>query len=131
MSNPVTLRMRRRRAINHGGAALIEVLVALVLLATAGTALVTFVGQTSHTLRRLRDEERLTRLASAELDRLILWDRAAIMRHVGRSAAGAWVLTVRQSTPELFDVSIARSDTSAILLRTSIYRPDTTHAAFP
>jgi hypothetical protein len=113
------------------GAALVEVLISLVLLATAGTALVSFLGQTAHTLRQLRDEERLVRRASAELETLVLWDRPTLIGRIGRSRAHDWTLVVRQSTPELFDVSIAESDTSVVLLRTTLYRPDSIDAARP
>jgi type II secretory pathway component PulJ len=113
------------------GSALIEVLIALVILATTGTGLVTFLGQTAHTLRHVRDEERLTRLASAQLDRLVLWDHAAFMARLGRSSFGGCTVVVQQVTPDLFDVTIAASDSGAVLLRTTAYRPDTIDVATP
>jgi Tfp pilus assembly protein PilV len=118
------------RAI-RSGSALIEVLIALVILATAGTGLVTFLGQTAHTLRQLRDEERVIRLASAQLDRMVLWDRTAFVARLGRSAFDGWTVVVQQMTPELFDIAIAASDSGAVLLQTTAYRPDTIHVAAP
>ena len=121
---------RHVRAI-RSGSALIEVLIALVILAAAGTGLVTFLGQTAHTLRQLRDEERMIRLASAQLDRMVLWDRAAFVARLGRSAFDGWTVVVQQMTPELFDVAIAATDSGAVLLQTTAYRPDTIHVATP
>jgi Tfp pilus assembly protein PilV len=119
---------KQRRA----GTTLIEVLVALVLLATAGTGFITLLGQTAHSMRGVRDTERLVNLASAQLDQLVLFDRAQLAARQGRAPLGRWSLEVIQRTPELFDVSIAATDTSAALLSTTLYRPDTTtHATTP
>ena len=122
---------RRRGHVIRRGSALIEVLIALVVLATVGTGLVTFLGQTAHTLRHVRDEERLTRLASAQLDRLVLWDRAAFVGRLGRTSIGGWTVVVQQATPDLFEVTIAANDTDAVLLRTTAYRPDTIDVVTP
>jgi Tfp pilus assembly protein PilV len=121
----------RGRPAARSGSALIEVLIALVLLAMAGTGLVIFLGQTAHTLRHVRDEERLIRLASAELDRMTLWDRPTFIARTGRSRVASWTVHVRPLTTELFDISIAASDTGAVLLRTIAYRPDTIDAGTP
>jgi type II secretory pathway component PulJ len=114
---------------NRRGAALVEVLVSLVLLATAGTALISFLGQTSRTLRHLRDQERISLRASAQLEALVTWDRSTFLNRIGRTRIGDWTLFVGQTTTDLFDVAIAESDTSAVLLRTTVYRPDTIDAA--
>jgi Tfp pilus assembly protein PilV len=127
MDKPSRTRGRRTRS----GSALIEVLIALVLLATAGTALVVFLGQTAHTLRHMRNEEQLTRLASVQLDRIVLWDRAAFVARVGHSTLDGWTIDVRQATPELFDIAIAASDSGAVLLRSTAYRPDSIDVATP
>jgi type II secretory pathway component PulJ len=114
----------------RAGAALIEVLVALVLLATAGSALVTFLGQTAHTMRQVRDAERETRQAAAELERLVLWDRATLLSRVGRSTRGHWSIVVVPISADLFDVFVA-ADTGAPLLQTTLYRPETNDAPPP
>lgn len=113
--------MRGRRS--RRGSALIEVLIALILLAVAGTGLVTLLGQTAHTMQSTRETERTTRRASGELDRLALLDRAGLAASVGRHARRGWTLDITERTADLFDVRIAESDTSAPLLRTTLYRP--------
>jgi Tfp pilus assembly protein PilV len=106
------------------GSALIEVLVAIVLLATAGTALITLIGQTSHAMRATLESDRLTRRASRELDRLVLLDRAALMSRAGRSRSRGWTIDVQPLGQGLFAVQIAESETTAALLRTTMYRPN-------
>jgi len=105
------------------GAAMIEVLVALVLLATAGTGFVTLLGQTAHSMRSTLLSEREARRASEQLDRLALLDRASLRALAGRTRQRGWTLDVTIADSGLFDVSIAASDTTITLLRTTLYRP--------
>ena len=107
------------------GSALVEVLVALVLLAVAGVAMVTLLGQTSRTMRSTRDTERATRAASQVLGRFAAADRATLVASVGRHDVAGFRAEVVESSPDLFAVAIAESDTSVELLRTLLYRPDT------
>lgn len=111
------------------GSALIEVLVALVLLATAGTGLITLLGQTSHSMRVTLESERLVRGASEELDRFALYDRTALLGLAGRSRSHGWTVDVELAAPGLFGVRIAESDTTRVLLATTLYRlADSSHA---
>ena len=110
------------------GSAIIEALIATVMLATTGVALVTLLGQTQHSMRTLRDSERLTRQASDRLERLVLLRRADILAREGRTSFDGWNLSVTAVDAGLFDVSVAPTDMDAPLLSTTIYRPDTTHA---
>ena len=113
--------MRAERA--RRGSALVEVLIAIVLLATAGTGLVTLLGQTSRSMRTTLESERLVRRASAELDRLVLLDWTGLRALAGRSRSRGWTLDVQPVGGGLFDIAIAESDTSRALLRTTLYRP--------
>lgn len=115
---------RRRR-----GSALLEVVVALVVLGLSGIAMITLLGQTAHSVRTVRNTERDVRQASDELGRFVAYDRPQLVAMVGRSASHGWSIEVVQAAPDLFDVTIADNDTSAVLLRTTIYRPDTANAA--
>jgi prepilin-type N-terminal cleavage/methylation domain-containing protein len=113
------------------GMALMEVLIALVVLALSGTALITLLGQTAHTVRTLHRSEQLVRLASAELERMVVWDRREFAAHVGRSTFRGWSLQIDERAAALFDVAIAESDTGIVLLRTTMYRPDSIRATEP
>lgn len=113
------------------GSALIEVLVAIVLLATAGTGLVTLLGQTAQSMRNVLESERLTHAASEELGRLVLLDQAALLSLNGRSRSHGFTLDVDPLGQGLFAIRIAESDTTAVLLTTTVYRPpsDSSNAA--
>lgn len=112
------------------GVALVEVLVAVVLLATAGTGLITLLGQTSHSMRTALESERVVRRASTELDRLAVLDRAALLARSGRSRSGGWTIEIHPLGDGLFNVAIMEGDTAHALLTTTLYRPpsDSLHA---
>jgi hypothetical protein len=99
------------------------VLVALVLLASAGAGLVTLLGQTAHSMRTTLRAERLTRRATAELDRLALLDRADLLSWVGRRHSNGWTLDITETAADVFDIRLAESDTGVALLQTTLYRP--------
>jgi hypothetical protein len=79
----------------------------------------------------VRNTERDVRHASDELGRFVAYDRARLVAMAGRSWSHGWRIDIVQAGSDLFDVAIAESDTSAVLLRTSVYRPDTLHATSP
>jgi Tfp pilus assembly protein PilV len=110
------------------GTAMIEAVIAIVMLAVAGTGLITLLGQTRHSMRTLRESERAIRAASAQLDRLVLLDRGDLVAREGRSSNDGWSIRIAQIDVALFDVSVAPSDTSAALLSTTVYRPDSSNA---
>ena len=107
------------------GSALLDVVIALVVLALGGTALIGVIGQTSHAIRSVRTTEREIRGAAGELDRLVIYDRSARLGMLGTRVRGPWTVTVVQATSDLFDVTVA-GESRAPLLRTTMYRPDTT-----
>ncbi|HVX41700.1 MAG TPA: hypothetical protein VHB25_19220 [Gemmatimonadaceae bacterium] len=111
------------------GFALIDVLVAILLLALTGTALVTLLGQTAHTMQSLDRADAASLDASREMDWLASLSRAQLVGRVGRSHHRSWTLDVVRAAPALFDVTVAASDTSAAALGTTLYRPDTIDAS--
>jgi Tfp pilus assembly protein PilV len=112
-------------ARSRHGSTLIDVLLALVLLAIAGTALVVLLGQTSHSMHDAFESEHLARRASEQLAWLSTETRAELDARLGRTTLRGWTLDVRLASSMLFDVSIAVSDTSTPLLHTVFYRADT------
>ena len=111
------------------GSALLDVVVSLVVLGLSGTGLIALLGQTAHSVRHVRDTEREVRRASDQLARLVVADRTQLLAMVGQTVSGGWIVTIVQRSPDLFDVVIA--DTTAPVLRTTLYRPDTTHGERP
>jgi Tfp pilus assembly protein PilV len=120
------MRARARR-----GSALIEVLVALVLLAVSGVAMVTLLGQTGRSMRSTHDTEAEIRAASQVLDRFAAMECADLLASLGRHDAGGFRANVSEDSPDLFEVAVAASDTSAVLLRTTFYRPDSIRGVEP
>lgn len=108
------------------GAALLDVLLALVLLAVSGTALISLLGQTSHSLQRTQATDRLLHAASNELNAVSLLSHDELTTHAGRTSQHGWTIVITPRNASLFDISIAASDTTAPLLHTTLYRPDTT-----
>jgi Tfp pilus assembly protein PilV len=115
----------------RAGTSIIDVILALVLLAIAGTALVTLLGQTAHSIESLRATEHQTQSAGLELGALAVLSKSDFSAHIGTTRRHGWVLSIGRLTPDLFDVSIAASDTGLTLLRTTLYRPDSTTNAIP
>lgn len=115
----------RRRS----GSALLEVMVAVMLLATSGTALITLLGQSAHSLRRVRRAELEVQRASDELGRFVTYDRTQMLASIGQSVSRGWLVSVAQTAPELFEVVIADTISRVAILRTTLYRPDTSDVA--
>jgi hypothetical protein len=111
------------------GSALLDVVIALAVLGLSGVALVTLLGQTAHSVRNVRNTERIVRRASDELDRFVVYDGAQLVAMLGRTSYRGWRIDVAQAAPDLFDVTIAEMDATIPLLRTSFYRPDTADAS--
>jgi hypothetical protein len=103
-------------------------LIAAVLVATGGIALITLLGQTAHSLRSVVTTERFTQRAAEQLDKLALLDQRALGERVGMSRIGDLTLRIEEIAPGLFDAAVAPSDTSAPLLTTTLYRPDSNNA---
>ena len=115
--------MRADRA--RRGSALFDVVIALVVLGLGGVALITLLGQTGFSARAVRNTERTVRQASDELGRFVDYDRARLVAMTGRSSSHGWRIVVAQATSDLFEVTIAESDTTGPVLHTTVYRPDT------
>jgi hypothetical protein len=107
--------------------AILDVVVALTILGLSGVGLITLLGQTEHSVRQIRDTERAVRRASDEMGRFVVYDRTQLIAMVGHSAIDSWVVEISQPAADLFDVAIAPSDTEPVILRTTLYRRDTSH----
>jgi len=120
-------RPRQRRSALPG-IALLDVVISLAVLGLSGTAFITLLGQTSHSVRNVRNTERQVRRAADALGRFTEYDRSKLVAMVGRSAVREWVVAVSQPASGLFDVSVINTLTGAAVLATTFYRPETTHA---
>jgi type II secretory pathway pseudopilin PulG len=115
--------MPRRRKARHG-VILLETLVALAILGTAGAALAALAVASTDAVRRAQRRDDDVRRASAFLDVVALWPREDLDRHLGAHPQGEWTLEVQQVSPALYSIAIADSGDVRTLLRTALYRAE-------
>ena len=109
--------MRARR-----GLTLIEVLVALVILAVGAASWASFAGQGAHAMRLAAARDAETQRASQLLARLSLWNRERLdALGAGRRVDG-FVVAARPRGERVVAVTIADSAGQRVILRTSLYK---------
>ena len=112
-----------RRA--DSGVALLEVLVALVILATVGTALVELVGAGLRSEHDARQRERTLAAEERVLAAMTLLRREDFDRRLGRRAVGEFLVDVQRPERTLYRIAIAEIRTPQIEdLVTVVYRPE-------
>jgi type II secretory pathway pseudopilin PulG len=116
---------RARRPRARRGVALLEVIVGLTLFAIAGVALLVMLTQATDSVRTFDERDAEARAVSAQLDRVALWTRDQLEGRIGSTRLGDWVLHVAALTPTLYRVALADTASGALVLETSLYRPDT------
>jgi type II secretory pathway pseudopilin PulG len=104
------------------GSALLEVIVALAILGTAGVAIVAQVRESAHVTTRTERAEADVSEASDFLAAVALWPRADLDRHLGDRRNGPWRLVVLRPTDALYDVAIRDSTGTRTLLTTTLFR---------
>src|SRR5690348_5798339 len=93
----------------RAGVVLLEVIVALTILAVAGVSLAVLATQSASAVRRARTANLETQQASGFLDAVALWPRADLDRHLGERPEGPWRLTIERPLPTLYTVTLADS----------------------
>ena len=120
--------MRGNRGLREG-IVLLEALVALVILATAGATIVTMVAESAQAVHQVRAAEEETRTANAFLSAVSLWSGEDLDRHLGDRSQGVWMMRVDRPAPTLYVVALTDTATHRELLHTSLYRPEAPRAA--
>jgi hypothetical protein len=118
----MTMRINRRRP--RRGAALLEALVALVVLTTAGAAITALAVMSGDATHRAHSAEEELRRADAFFSMVSLWPREDLDRHLGDHEQGSWRLHVDRSMPTLYTITLRDSLGARTLLRTVLYRPE-------
>ena len=114
---PVPISRRQR------GAVLLEVLIALTVLATAGSALVTLLDRAVAAQVAARESERRIESADRLLTALSLLSRADLEQRIGVHRVGEFIVRVERPEPTLFRVAIAAAETPLeAMLVTVVYR---------
>ena len=113
-----------RRETPRRGVALLEALVAMTILATAGVAVIAIAADGSRMLVHARATESEVRQASALFDAVALWPRLDLDRHLGNRVQRNWRMWIERPTPTIYTVVLMDSTGHREILRTALYRPD-------
>lgn len=114
--------------IGDAGAVLLEVIVALALLATAGLAAVSMAAEAAGAVSRAATAEVEMRQAARLMDAVSLWPREDLDRRLGDRRQGPFILRIARPADELYTAALADSSTGRVLLATSLFRRDTADA---
>lgn len=103
---------------------LLELLVALTLLGTFGTATLRFAHESAVTVGRIRTAEAELASASAFMDAVALWPREALDQRLGARPQGTWTLYVEHPPGDVYLVELREQANDRILIQTALYRPE-------
>jgi type II secretory pathway pseudopilin PulG len=106
------------------GSALLEVVVGLAILGTAGTSAVIAASEVARSVQVAREAEDESRRASAFMDAATLWTRDDLDRRLGERPQGPWKMRIQRIDPMLYELELADSLTGLTVLRTSVYRAE-------
>lgn len=103
------------------GAALLEVLIALAILASAGGSAMMMASQAARAVEHARAAEAEVRVADAFLTAVSLWTSEDLELRLGDRVQGSWRLRIDRPVPPLY-VVVLRDSLDRVLLRTSLHR---------
>ena len=115
--------------IRRIGAALLEVMVALTILATAGLAAISLTREAIKAVEHARSADRELAKASAFLEAVALWPREDLDRRLGERAQGSWWLRIDRPHPMIYELVLSDATRSREILRTALYRPEPADAS--
>jgi hypothetical protein len=104
--------------------ALLEVIVALTIMSIAALSTISWLNQAVDTIVRTGGAAAEADSASDYLDRIALWPREDLDRHLGPRREGSWTVTVEHPAPALYLVTIGDTTNARAILRTVLYRPE-------
>jgi type II secretory pathway component PulJ len=112
-------------ACSDRGVALLEVLIALVILATAGLSLVGLLGAGLRWEREARERERTLANEDRVLVAMTLLKRADLDRRIGRHDVGEFVVDVQRPERTLYRIAMAQTSSPHVKdLVTVVYRQE-------
>jgi Tfp pilus assembly protein PilV len=110
--------------VRSKGVALLEVLVAITLLAVAGVGWMSLVHESARAARNAAARDADMQSASATLRHISLWTPSELAAHVGRTRHDGYDVTVSPLAASLWSITVADTLTGATLLATSRYVPE-------
>ena len=115
--------------MNRRGVALLEALVALAILGTAGLALVTLESGALAAERDARARERTLAAEERVLAALTLLKRQELDRRLGRHPVGEFAVDIERPERTLYRIAIGPGDAPQVEdLMTVVYRAEVPHA---
>jgi type II secretory pathway pseudopilin PulG len=116
------------RGGNESGAVLLEVIVALAILAIAGTSALMMASESARAVAHVRAQGEALQAASTFMDAVALWPRADLDRRLGVHPQGDWRLRIDRTDRRIYVVTL--SDSGGVeLIQTSLFRNDSAHAS--
>jgi hypothetical protein len=106
------------------GVALLDAIVGLFILATAGMAAVVMAIGTVRAVGEAREADAELRAADGFLQAVALWPREELEQRLGDRPQGPWRLEIQRPERELFVLALSDTLSSRVLLRTALYRPE-------
>jgi hypothetical protein len=107
------------------GVVLLEVLVALVILATAGVAMIELVGAGLRAERDARARERVLATEERLLGALTLLRREELDQRIGRREIGEFVVDIQRPERTLYRIAVVQRESPRVEdLVTVVYRPE-------
>lgn len=107
------------------GAALLEAMVALAILATAGTGLVAALGAALRNETELARYEATVLAADRVLTAMTLLTRNDLDQRLGSHRAGEFVVEVQRPRPTLYRIAVAEARAPEVeTLATVVFRPE-------
>lgn len=106
---------------HRAGAALMEAIVALAVLATAGVAMLLMTRQSAATFEHVATTERNLAKASQFLVAVSLWPASVLDQRLGDRRQGDWRLLI-EKREGIYRIALTDTATSRVLLSTSLYR---------
>jgi hypothetical protein len=116
--------MPRGNGRRRTGVALLEAMIALVIITIAGTTMIALTSASGQAVAHARTADRELRAASAYLDVVALWPRDDLDRHLGDRQQGPWRMRIDRPTPTIYVVTMLDSTGQRSLLRTALYRAE-------
>lgn len=115
--------MRMRRVAPRPGVALLEVLIAVTLIAVVGVAGVTLAHQAMRTLDGAMARETELQAASAVLTTLVTLPTHELLDRHGESREGSFRVLVTSHEPALIRIAVLHGASRTPLLATTVHRP--------
>lgn len=108
--------------MTRSGAALLEVIVALTILAISGVTAVALVSGAVRSVTAAREAEMELRRASAFLEAVTLWTRDDLDRRLGERPQGPWRLRIDRPSETLYTAVLIDRVSGHQVLSTSLHR---------